>query len=205
MKINVLRTNTFFYTLGLIVCLLALGEPAWAGHDKHYFQGNAFVKKVGTGSGKIYIQHTAITDISTVAEEAWAEDTYLTGVYNCNNSSDEDYLYFLAKENTGSYFWGWYPEASCTEMTDEPEAHRNILKVSGMGSVKEEDPILVTRYAKFSDEPYPYHWYYASLMTNTDPADGSKGRVQPSTTQLNKVKTLASSADVKDLPSPVGP
>ena len=197
MKINVLRTNTFFYTLGLIVCLLALGEPAWAGHDKHYFQGNAFVKKVGTGSGKIYIQHTAITDISTVAEEAWAEDTYLTEVYNCNNSSDEDYLYFLAKENTGSYFWGWYPEASCTEMTDEPEAHRNILKVSGMGSAKEEDPILVTRYAKFSDEPYPYHWYYASLTTTTDPADGSKGRVRPSTTQLNKVKTLASSADVK--------
>lgn len=197
MKINVLRTKKIVYTLSIVACFLALSEPTWAGHDVHYFQGNAFVKNTGTGSGKVYIQQTEITDISDVAEEAWAEESYATEVVNCNYNSSADFLYFVARENDDSFFWGWYPDASCKETADEPEAHQNIFMVSGLGSTKVEEPIIVTRYAKFSDEPYPYHWYYARLTINTNPANGSKGRVLPNTSEIHYAKTLASSAEVK--------
>ena len=178
MNTKMIDMKRFLMLAGALMCMLFVSESMIA-HDKHFFQGNAQVKNFGIGSGKVYVQQSEITDVASVAEDSWNGNAFVTEVLNCNESSSNDHLYFCAKENTGSYFWGWYEDEACTEvMDDEPEMHTNIIAVDASGSTDESSPNIVTRFARFSNEPYPYHWYYATLTANTDPADGTKGRVQ---------------------------
>lgn len=147
-----------------------------------YFKGIAIAKNYGTGSGKMYVQRDNVSNVSSITS-GWEASQFTTDVLNCGKSSSNDHLYFCAKADDGSYFWGWYVDADCTEqMDDNPDDHAQIIEVkTDQAHTGSSDPEIVTRYAKFSDQPYPYHWYYGKLTANTVPTDGTKGRVYAST------------------------
>ena len=183
-----LNLNKVPKLMALLVLLFTLGiGNAWAGgHSTHYFQGKAVTVNEGTGSGKVYVQRDVVTDVANVSS-GWANE-YQTSVLNCNGSdgkgaSGNDHMFFCAKpDNASSYFWGWYGEETCAEiMADEPSLHQQILAFPIQGeSTEASSPEKYTLYAKFSDQPYPYHYYYGKLKAKS--SDGTKGRVQANLT-----------------------
>lgn len=172
-----METRKIFYTLSTVVCLLGVSESAWADHGgPHYFTGVAQVVTEGTGAGKVYINQGEVADPAGITE--WATPTYETNVLNCGKDGDNHYLYFYAKPDDGSYFWGWYEEETCAEREsddDYPSIHQTSAPIYAETGGTETEPAVVTRYAKFSNVPYPYHWFYAELKVVSN--DGDKGRV----------------------------
>lgn len=153
--------------------------PGWCGHDTDYFQGIAISKKQG-GTGKVYVQRDEVGDVATIT--GW-QDEYTTDVLNCavDEDNNNDYLNFYAKVESG-YFWGWYADENCTEVDDSPEEHTTHMQIPlTQYSTDETQPEIITRYAKFSNEPYPYHWYYSQLRAISN--DIAIGGVQANLSQ----------------------
>ena len=173
-----METRKIFYTLSTVVCLLGASESAWAGHGgPHYFKGVAQVVTENTGAGKVYVKQGEVGNPAEITE--WATPRYETDVLNCDKNSDNHYLYFYAKPEEGSYFWGWYEEETCKEREsddDYPSIHQTSAPIHAESdAATETEPAVTTRYAKFSNVPYPYHWYFAELTVRSN--DGAKGHV----------------------------
>lgn len=129
-KGNVLKT--------LLIVLLPLlsVSPVFAGHDNHTFSGTAVVVN-GTGKGKVYVSGGSNSTRPADDSDSW-NATSSSDEFSCGSSENNDYVYFHAKPDDGSFLDGWYSDEACTNRVSGDLDYKHSTQ---SGST--------TRYAKF--------------------------------------------------------